>query len=102
MKSPFGFRVILFLLVLVTGTFDRHLSGYFQGEVKAMVHADAMPAHSDIPVNSFDSHEDITLKTIFSDIPAPLEVSSLHYWIFRSFIPRTSPHAAWQPPEPAA
>ena len=99
MKLKMGPKFILLLLVLVIGTFDRHLSTYFPGEVNAMIQADAIPAHSDLPVKSCDTHEDITFRMISCCVPAPAEVSIQVYRVFTIPVPRISPHSMWQPPE---
>jgi hypothetical protein len=99
MKSGKGLQIILLFLILVIASFDRHVSYYFSGEVKAIIHADAVPAHSDLPVKSCDYHEDITIKTIFCVIPTPMETPLHKFRIFHSPIRHISPHTVWQPPE---
>ncbi|MEI7724849.1 MAG: hypothetical protein WCK09_07070 [Bacteroidota bacterium] len=99
MKSRWCLQVVLFFLAIAISGFDRHLSNYFQGEVKAMVQSDALPAHHDLPVKTCDHHEDITLKTCICAVPVPVEISNFDYLIFCHSIPRISPHTVWQPPE---
>jgi hypothetical protein len=99
MKSQIGIRIILFIMVLVIGSFDRHLSNYFPEDVKAMIQSDAIPMHSDLPVASCDYHEDITLKESFCTVPVPVVVSVDGYSIFHPAILLVSPHSVWQPPE---
>ena len=99
MKLQIGIRSILFIMILVIGSFDRHLLNYFPVEVKAMIQSDAIPVHSDLPVKSCDYHEDITLKTCFCIIPAPLEVSVHNYRNLNIPISFVTTHSVWQPPE---
>jgi hypothetical protein len=99
MKSQTGIRIILFILVLVIGSFDRHLSNYFPAEVKAMIHCDDMLMHSDMPAASSDYHEDITLKESCCSVPVPVVLSVDGCLIFEPFIFQVSPHSVWQPPE---
>ena len=99
MRMKMGIRIILFFLVLVISSFDRHLSNYFPAEVQAMVQGDAVPGHSELPVKSCDSHEDIVSKSVTCDIPAPSEVSISGFQILCLSIPHVSPLSVWQPPE---
>ena len=99
MSMRIGVRIFLFFLVLVIGSFDRHLSCFFAAEVQAMVQGNAVPGPRDLPVTSSDTHEDITSKTVICDIPAPPEISAFDFIILHLSIPRVSPHSVWQPPE---
>jgi hypothetical protein len=99
MNLQIGTRIILFIMVLVIGSFDRHLSNYFPAEVKAMIQADSIPMHSDLPVISSDYHEDITIRESCCTFPVPVVVSVDRYSIFHPAILQVSPHSVWQPPE---
>ncbi|MCX6305029.1 MAG: hypothetical protein NT040_08680 [Bacteroidetes bacterium] len=102
MESRLISQITLLLLVLGIAGFDRHLSGYFPGEVTAMVQSDAAHSHGDVPVKSCDSHEDIALKTFSSLVPVPPEHAFQNYQDFNCSIFRISPHTVWQPPETKA
>jgi len=99
MKLRAGIRIVLLFLVLVIGSFDRHLSYYFSSEITAILQTEAIPAHTDLPVKSCDYHEDITLKSMGCCIPAPAEIPVQDYRVFYLAVPRISPHTVWQPPE---
>jgi hypothetical protein len=99
MKSEAGIRILLLFLVLVTGSFDRHLSGYFHGEVKALVQHDAVPFSHQVPIQACDNHEDITLKQLGTFLPSPMEAQVTKYRILQVTIPCSPPLALWQPPE---
>ena len=99
MVSRLGIRVILLFMVLVIGSFDRHLTWYFTHEIIAMAESDAIPAHSDLPVKSCDAHEDITLRTNFCTVPNPVEIPVHACQVFLIPVPRILPHTVWQPPE---
>ena len=92
-------RIILLFLMLVIGSFDRHLAHYLPGEVMAMIHAHAVPSHADVPLKIFDYHEDIAIKSMSCIVPSPVEVPVQNGRIFHMPIPRISPHTVWQPPE---
>ncbi len=99
MKSRLGIQIVLILLALAIGGFDKHLVYYCPGVSASLLTADCIPAHSDIPVKSFDYHEDITLKPLIFSIPDPAENLVNTYSVFLVSIPRISYHAVWQPPE---
>ena len=99
MKSRLCIQVVFFMLIMAISGFDRHLSCYFSGEVIAMVHAESIPLHNDLPVKSNDHHEDITIKSIFSVIPVPSEFSNQTYQRVCFTFQPVSPHTVWQPPE---
>jgi hypothetical protein len=98
-KSGMAARIVIFFMVIVIGSFDRHIAYYFPVDVAALMQSDAVPAHHDLPVNACDSHEDITVKTVFCDIPSPEEFKVFYYRDFEEVIVLVSPHTIWQPPE---
>jgi len=102
MKSQLGVQIVLILLSLAIGGFDKHLVYYCPGVTASLLTADCIPAHSDIPVKSFDYHEDITLKPLIFSVPAPAENLVNTCSVFLFSIPRMSFHAVWQPPESSA
>jgi hypothetical protein len=99
MKQRITVRIFLLFLILVIGTFDRHLSYYFPGDVKVLIHEAGVPSHSDLPVKSCDYHEDITIRTVFCAIPSPTEMMVHNYRIYILPFQIVSPHTVWQPPE---
>jgi hypothetical protein len=99
MKSESGIRVLLFFLILVTGSFDRHLSGYFHGEVKMLMQHTTIPLHHEVPGQFCDHHEDITLKPVTTILPVPIEAKLNDYCFVRISIPISPPLCLWQPPE---
>ena len=102
MKSRLGIQIILIMLVLAIGGFDKHLAAYCPGDSASLLTADCIPSHSDIPAKSFDYHEDIAIRTFFFTIPDPAENSVNTYSVFLFSIPRISSHSVWQPPELSA
>ena len=102
MNSRVSIQIVLIFLSVAISGFDRHLSNYFPGEVVALIQSDAIPSHTDLPVKSCDNHEDITFKTNFYSIPAPVVVSVKAYRLLHIPIPRVSSHTVWQPPETIA
>jgi hypothetical protein len=99
MKSGIGVRIVLLFFILVVGSFDKHLSAYFSGEVNAMVQTGAMQTHDHFPVQAIDFHEDVALKNPFSPVPDPEVISVQMFRFFFLSIPLISPHTLWQPPE---
>ena len=83
----------------MVGTFDRHLTGYFTGEVKALIQADASSSHNDIPVKFCDHHEDFTLKISFCNVPEPVCWPVYHADSPNYQIPKNPSRSIWQPPE---
>jgi hypothetical protein len=99
MKSQMIIHFLLVFLAVAVCSFDKHLAFYFPGHSVQMVTPNTIPLHSDLPVKSFDYHEDIALKSIFCDIPTPVEQWIPEYRIVSIFITCISPHTVWQPPE---
>ena len=102
MKIKIGKLISILFMILVLVSLDQHLANYFSGEPNALITADNLPTHCDLPVNSSDHHEDVALRTIYCVIPLPdtFPVNSLIF--FHLNIARLSPHTIWQPPEQMA
>jgi hypothetical protein len=99
MKISSGSRIILILIVLSVSSFDRHLVSFFPGEMKALLTAENMPSHGDVPAKYCDHHEDIAIRSFSCPVPQPCE-QAVQKTIFLppSFV-RELPHTIWQPPE---
>jgi hypothetical protein len=99
MKSRLFTQLALIFLVLMVGTFDRHLSGYFNGEVKALIQSDPASAHNNNLDKFCDHHEDFTSKITFCAVPEPESRPVFHANNPNSQIPGNPPQSIWQPPE---
>ncbi len=99
MKSTWQVRILLIFMVVMIGSFDRHLSGYFTGEVNALIQAEAGSGQSDVPVKFCDHHEDISLRIPGNSVPVPDQFPVDCFQTFLVHAKGGAPHSVWQPPK---
>ena len=99
MNSRLVLQVIIFLICLSVGYYDKHQGSYSLSGIHTSVHNGNNPVQGNFPEKSCDTDEDITCMTLFASVPAPEEVPFQYGQNSDLQISKIKLHAVWQPPE---
>jgi hypothetical protein len=100
MQTGFVGRMVMVILIMAVFSFDRHLSGYFQPDLKTMIQNDFLPLHHDMPVRLTDHHEDVSCSFSTAGCGSPMVELRVLLIFDQIIIPKSNSGRIWQPPEP--